>query len=45
MNKPLLSDKRLLKRTLKIVTGYAAVSAFLTIVLKPFARMGFLWFR
>lgn len=41
----LLSDKNLLKRTVMIIISYSAVLAFLTLALKLFSTMGFLWFR
>jgi hypothetical protein len=37
----MLSDQKLLKRTVTIIIGYAAILAFLVLVLKPFATIGF----
>jgi hypothetical protein len=41
----LLSDQKLLKRTVSIVIGYAAILAFLVLVLKLFETIGFFGFR
>lgn len=41
----LMTDGKILKKTVAIVLGYVTVLSFLTLLIGPFAKYNFIWFR